>query len=74
MQINKQLQFHSTNKEKKKKKKKGLIRDKTNGNWEVREYEMIIEKKKMERERERNNTCYNWAELLMREKLLRMQS
>ena len=53
MQINKPLQFHSTNKEKKKKKKKGLIRDKTNGNWEVREDEMIIEKKKIERERER---------------------
>ena len=29
----------------------------------MREYEMIIEKKKMERERERerNNTCYSWV-------------
>ena len=46
----------------------------------MREYEMIIEKKKMERERERereretNNTCYNWPELLKREKLLRLQN
>ena len=31
----------------------------------MREYEMIIEKKKMERERERererDNTCYSWV-------------
>ena len=27
-----------------------------------------------ERKRKRNNTCYNWPELLKREKLLRLQN